>query len=70
MNYFARVSNPTAIKDQITGLLYVYEVGNAASRRSAEVDAKAAQQTVKANLGLPETASLSEWKAAYIESQL
>ena len=69
MNYFSRVSNPTAIRDLITGITYPFTVGDESSRRSAEVSAQAAQQSVKASLGLPESAGLAEWQTAYAASQ-
>lgn len=70
MNYFTTVNLPVnGIKDMITGVVYPYENGNLASRQSAEASARAAQNSVKISLGLPESAGLAEWKAAYAASQ-
>lgn len=69
MNYFSIVNLPVnGVKDMITQIVYPYS--GPSDRLAAEVAAKAAQDTVKASLGLPESAGLAEWQAAYLASQV
>lgn len=72
MNYFSIVNLPVnGIKDMITGIVYDYETGNEASRRAAEIAAKAAQDAVIVSLGIPanKDSDLVNLQLAYIALQ-
>jgi hypothetical protein len=71
MRFFSRLSNPTAVRDMITGVTYPYEVGDNDSRLAAEVAAKAAQDAVILSLGLPanKDSDLVNLQLAYAASQ-